>query len=187
MRGIGGWAWALCATIGVAGCAAHGGDKQKTAAGAETGGAATSAVAELNPTQGNQARGTLTFTPVGGGLHVEGTITGLAPGAHGFHIHEVGDCSAPDGSSAGPHWNPGNMSHGSPEATVHHLGDLGNIQADSSGAAHYDAVLHDVGLSGANSVLGHSVVVHQNPDDYTTQPAGNSGPRIACGVIRPQH
>src|SRR5204863_7343636 len=100
------------------------------------------ATTDLGPTQGNNVRGTVTFTRVSDGVRVEATITGLTPGTHGFHIHETGDCSAPDGSSAGGHWNPTGMVHGGPDASNHHLGDLGNLEADSTGTAHYDRIIH---------------------------------------------
>jgi len=145
---------------------------------------AARATADLGPASGSNVRGTVTFDRESGGLHVTANLTGLSPGTHGFHIHEKGDCSAPDGSSAGGHFNPTGMQHGGPEAEPHHMGDLGNIVADSSGAAHYDRVVSFISLGGANSIIVKSVVVHMNADDLTSQPAGNAGARIACGVIR---
>jgi Cu-Zn family superoxide dismutase len=153
-----------------------------TAASSSTG--VARATADLGPSSGSNVRGTVTFERESGGVHVTADLTGLTPGTHGFHIHEKGDCSAPDGSSAGGHFNPTGMQHGSPDAEPHHMGDLGNIVADSSGAAHYDHVVSFLSLSGANSIVGKAVVVHMNADDLTSQPAGNAGARIACGVIR---
>ena len=142
-----------------------------------------SSTAELAPTQGNKAHGTVTFIPGPDGVHVTAHIEGLPPGEHGFHLHEKGDCSAPDGSSAGDHWNPTNQPHGAPDAPAHHAGDLGNITADASGTAHVDKVAHGLSLDGPQSAVGRAVIVHGKADDLKTQPSGNAGPRIACGVV----
>lgn len=119
------------------------------------------------------------------GLVVDGTITGLAPGAHGFHVHDVGECTAPKFESAGGHFDPTKAPHAAPTAAAHHLGDLGNIEADAAGQAHVHAVVADLSLTAgaAGSVVGRSVVVHAKADDMKTQPSGASGDRIACGVI----
>ena len=143
----------------------------------------SAATAQLTATQGNKVTGTVTFEPAGDGLHVTAHIEGLTPGEHGFHLHQNGDCSAPDGSSAGDHWNPTQQPHGAPDAPQHHSGDLGNITADASGMAHVDKTVHGVGLSGMQSVVGHAVIVHGKADDLKTQPSGNAGPRVACGVV----
>ena len=121
---------------------------------------------------------------VKGGLHVTGDITGLTPGEHGFHLHAKGDCSAPDATSAGDHWNPTNQAHGAPSAAAHHSGDLGNITADASGKAHVDVTVKGISLDGASSVVGKAVIVHGKADDLKTQPSGNAGPRVACGVVQ---
>ena len=144
-------------------------------------------VAELSPTLGHEARGTVTFTfdPNFPGADVEAQVTGLPPGQHGFHIHEVGDCSAPDASSAGGHLNPTGSPHGSPENSTEerHLGDLGNIEAGNDTVAIYSR--HDQLLANSgDSIVGRAVVVHELPDDFVTQPDGGGGARIACGVIR---
>jgi len=141
------------------------------------------AVATLSPTQGYDVKGTVTFTKVDNGVQVVADITGLKPGEHGFHIHEKGDCSAPDASSAGGHFNPTGMPHGGADSAKHHLGDMGNITADASGKAHLDRVFSFLALSGTNSIVGHSVIVHEGTDDLTSQPSGNAGARAACGVI----
>jgi superoxide dismutase, Cu-Zn family len=145
--------------------------------------AAGGAGAELAPTQGNRAQGTVTFAPADGGLRMVVHIEGLTPGEHGFHLHEKPDCSAPDASSAGDHWNPTGEAHGAPDAPPHHAGDLGNITADASGVAHAERVVRGLGVDGAQSVLGRSAVVHASADDLKTQPSGNSGARLACGVV----
>jgi superoxide dismutase, Cu-Zn family len=137
----------------------------------------------LHPTKGNNVTGTVTFTTVEDGVRVIADVQGLTPGDHGFHIHEFGDCSAPDASSAGAHFNPTKKSHGSPENSNRHVGDLGNITADSSGRAHYDRVDHVIDLNGDDHIVGRSVVIHAQADDFVTQPSGNSGARVACGVI----
>jgi Cu-Zn family superoxide dismutase len=139
----------------------------------------------LKPTQGNKVAGTITVATMGSGVHFTGTITGLTPGKHGFHIHEKGDCSAPDATSAGGHFNPENKAHGAPDAPEHHAGDLGNIEADASGAAKVNVHMNGITLgSGADSVMGKAIIVHANPDDLKTQPTGNAGARVACGVIQ---
>jgi Cu-Zn family superoxide dismutase len=142
------------------------------------------AVAVLHPTEGNKVSGTVTFTEVADGVQVHAEITGLTPGNHGFHIHEFGDCTATDGSSAGAHFNPTNQPHAGPDADARHVGDMGNIEADASGTAKLDYLDHSISLADDDrSIIGRSVVVHAKADDLKSQPAGDSGARIACGVI----
>lgn len=142
------------------------------------------AVAVLHPTQGNKVSGTVTFTEVADGVQVHAEITGLTPGNHGFHVHEFGDCTATDGSSAGAHFNPTNQPHAGPDADARHVGDMGNIETDASGMAKLDYLDHSMSLSNDDrSIIGRSVVVHAKADDLKSQPAGDSGARIACGVI----
>jgi Cu-Zn family superoxide dismutase len=143
----------------------------------------TKAIAVLSPTKGSSVAATVTFTKVDGGVKIVADVTGLTPGLHGFHIHEFGDCSAPDATSAGGHFNPGHMMHGAPDAPVRHAGDFGNLEADASGAAHYERVDTMISLDGANSIVGHGVIVHAKEDDLKTQPTGNAGARVACGAI----
>jgi Cu-Zn family superoxide dismutase len=143
-------------------------------------------IAVLHPTQGNQAAGTVRFTQEGeDSVRVVADLTGLAPNStHGFHIHEFGDCSAPDASSAGGHFNPEGKPHGGPDAPQHHAGDLGNVTANEQGNAHLEITLHHVSVgSHPNPLLGRSVVLHAKADDLKSQPSGESGGRIACGVI----
>ena len=145
---------------------------------------APKAVATLAPTVGNRAAGTVTFAPSGDGVRVVATLSGLAPGMHGLHIHDKGDCSAPDAMSAGGHFNPTDKPHGNPAAGEHHAGDMPMLEADASGNARLDVTLGAITLgAGASRVIGRSVIVHRDADDYRTQPAGNSGARVACGVI----
>jgi Cu-Zn family superoxide dismutase len=143
----------------------------------------TKAVAVLTPSSGSSVHGVITFTKEGDGIHVTGKIEGLTPGTHGFHVHEFGDCSAPDATSAGGHFNPSGEPHAAPEAEKRHEGDLGNVEADANGVANYDRVDKVLKFNGKGSIIGRSVVVHGNPDDLKSQPAGNAGPRVACGVI----
>ncbi len=147
------------------------------------GAAPTHAIAVLHPTEGNQVTGTVTFTRDGDAVKVVADVYGLTPGKHGFHIHQYGDCSAPDGSSAGGHFNPTHMPHAAPTDKQRHAGDFGNIVADSTGHAHFEWTDHMIVMSGANSIIGRGVVVHGGADDLTSQPSGNAGPRVACGVI----
>lgn len=142
----------------------------------------TTATATLEPKSGSQVKGTITFTKSGDEVHVVADIQNLKPGRHGFHIHDKGDCSAPDAASAGGHFNPTHQHHGGPATAEHHAGDLGNIEADASGKAHLDWK-GKLDLSGPNSIIGKSMVVHEKEDDLKTDPSGNSGARIACGVI----
>jgi Cu-Zn family superoxide dismutase len=145
---------------------------------------AQKAEAKLAPTQGNDVKGTVTFTQNDGKTRVVANVTGLKPGKHGFHIHEKGDCSAPDASSAGGHFNPGGHKHGAPEAAEHHSGDLGNIEADAKGRARLNRTVDFLTVAdGPNSVVGKAVIVHAQEDDLQTQPTGNAGGRLACGVI----
>ena len=140
--------------------------------------------ATLQPTQGNNVKGSISLMTMGNGVHFTGTVTGLTAGKHGFHVHENGDCSAPDGASAGGHFNPDKKAHGAPDVAEHHAGDLGNIEADASGTANVSIHMNGLSLgSAANSVMGKSIIVHANPDDFS-QPVGNAGGRLACGVIK---
>jgi Cu-Zn family superoxide dismutase len=142
------------------------------------------AVAVLHPIGGNKVSGTVTFTEVADGVQVHAEITGLTPGNHGFHVHEFGDCSAADASSAGAHFNPTNKPHAGPDAAERHVGDMGNVEADASGKATLEYVDHQISLTNnQQSAIGRSVVVHAKADDLKSQPAGDSGARIACGVI----
>ena len=147
---------------------------------------APSAIAQLEPTKGNSAHGVVTFTQQGDQVRVTGSVDGLKPGqVHGFHLHEKGDCSSGDGMSTGVHFNPLAMAHGNPAGGEHHAGDLPALQADGAGHASIDALVGPLTVAaGPTSVVGRGLIVHRDPDDYRTQPAGNAGPRIACGVVQ---
>ena len=147
------------------------------------GGATKKAVAVLHATKGSEVHGTMTFTKIDGGIRVVAELEGLKPGEHGFHIHEFGDCSTPDATSAGGHFNPGGHPHAGPDAEKRHEGDLGNITADAAGKAHYERVDTQLSFDGRDSIIGRSVIVHEKVDDLKSQPTGNAGARIACGVI----
>ena len=145
------------------------------------------ATAQLQPTKDSTVAGTINFSLVDGQLRASGDITGLKPDSeHGFHIHEKGDCSAPDGTSAGGHFNPGSSEHGSISAAMHHGGDMPNIKADAQGNAHIDGPVAsnvNVGVGDGFDIVGRGLIIHADPDDYKTQPTGNAGARLACAVI----
>ena len=144
-------------------------------------------IARLEATKGSQVTGTVQFFPQpDGSVRVQGRVEGLAPNSeHGFHVHEKGDCSSGDGLSAGGHFNPGQQAHGKfGDSKAHHIGDLPSLDADTQGVAAIDFVSKELKLDrGSNGILGRSLIVHNDPDDYTTQPTGNSGARLACAVI----
>ncbi|MDC0675765.1 superoxide dismutase family protein [Nannocystis radixulma] len=144
------------------------------------------ALVTLEPLGGSGVSGTVQFTRVTPNrMRVRAQVQGLTPGLHGFHIHEFGDCSAADGSSAGPHFNPENKLHGGPQGPEHHLGDMGNLEAAPGGRAAIAMTTDVITLdTGPRGVMGRSVIVHADPDDLMTDPSGNSGARLACGVIR---
>jgi Cu-Zn family superoxide dismutase len=170
-------AWHVMAVVALsAGCAQMG----------LGGGGGATAVANLEPTKGNTTKGRVTFTQQGERVRVTAQLSGLKPNAeHGFHVHEKGDCSSGDGMSAGGHFNPASRPHGNYHAGgERHAGDLPNVKADGSGNA--TASFETTGItigSGAADIVGKGLIVHRDPDDYKSQPAGNAGPRLACAVI----
>lgn len=163
---------ALGLLIAIAGCAAVDDSKPQ-------------AVAKLTPTAGNTAAGFVKFMQKGDNIVVLAEVTGLRPNSkHGFHIHDKGDCSKPDGTGAGGHFNPDASAHGSHDGATRHAGDLPNLTADASGRARLRHEISGVRLDlGHYGIIGRGMIVHAAPDDYTSQPAGNAGARIACGVI----
>ena len=143
------------------------------------------ATATLASISGSSAQGTVTFRELRDGLvEVDIRLTGVPAGVHGFHVHDKGDCGD-NGNAAGGHWNPMSMPHGAPDASSRHAGDLGNVTADANGNVTETKTTTGITLTSgpSNSVLGHAVILHANPDDLTTQPTGNAGARIACGVV----
>lgn len=175
----------------VAALAALAGCTHRTDEGPETpppGGpqGAGAAVATLESKSGSTAVGTATFTAEGDEVELKIDIAGATPGEHAVHIHEKGDCGAPDAMSAGEHWNPTNVAHGKWGEPPYHLGDIGNMKVgeDGRGSISLKTDQWTLGTGAMDDVVGHSIVVHAQPDDFKTQPAGGAGARIACGVIR---
>ena len=167
------WQWAVPAADG----------QSNPAAGPAASAAPTKAVCVVHPLGDAKVGGNVTFTQVADGVAIMAELTGLTPGKHGFHVHEFGDCSMMDGTCAGGHFNPEGTPHGGPESQQRHVGDFGNLVADRSGKATYQRVDGKIALSGPHSIIGRSIIVHADPDDLTSQPTGNAGARIGCGVI----
>lgn len=143
-----------------------------------------SASAQLQPTRGNSTSGEVRFVQHGDKVRVSGEIRGLKPGAeHGFHVHDKGDCSSGDGMSTGGHYNPGGRKHGAHGQGEHHAGDLPSLKADANGVARFSFDSRSIGVGSGADIVGRGLIVHRDPDDYTTQPTGNAGPRLACAVI----
>lgn len=152
-------------------------------AGAEAGAQVEEAVAVLQPVGGSGVSGTIYFTQQEGAVAVTGTVTGLTPGRHGFHVHEYGDLAdTREGESAGGHYNPTNMPHGAPESAQRHVGDLGNIVANAPGTATINMRDRVIRLNAPHAIVGRAVVVHARADKFT-QPSGDAGGRVAFGVI----
>ena len=146
---------------------------------------AKAAIAVIYPASGSTCKGLVKIVQDGSSVKLTADLEGLAPGSkHAFHVHEFGDCSAPDASSAGSHYDPAQtMHHGMPNDKMSHAGDMGNIEADASGKVHFEITLEGASINGSQApVLGRGVIVHANPDDFS-QPVGNAGGRIGCGVI----
>ena len=142
-------------------------------------------VANLNPSGSQTARGTIHLQDAGDqGVEVKADLVGVPPGVHGFHVHETGDCGN-NGQNAGGHFNPTGMPHGAPDAVSKHAGDFGNVTADANGEVHTQFMTHSISLKEGTPTyaVGRAIVLHANPDDLTTQPSGNAGARIACGVV----
>jgi Cu-Zn family superoxide dismutase len=141
----------------------------------------------LASASGSLVSGKVKVMPMADGVHLTGAIGGLpANSTHGFHVHEKGDCSAADASSAGPHFNPSADQHGKAGSAAHHAGDMDNVVANADGVANLDIHVGGVTLGGGagNDIAGRALVVHASADDYTSQPAGNAGARVACGIIK---
>jgi len=143
------------------------------------------ATATLEARSGSSVTGIVKLNERDGRVHAHVDLSGFAANSvHGLHVHDKGDCSAPDAASAGGHFNPDGVAHGQAGAGVHHAGDMPSVRADANGRVRADFDVGGVTLSaGPTSIVGRSIVVHRDADDYTTQPSGNSGPRVACGVI----
>ncbi len=143
------------------------------------------ATAEIKPASGSDVTGSVSFKPGPERklMQVDVQLSGLGDGEHGIHIHEIGDCSAKDAESAGGHFNPYNVSHGAPDAEAHHVGDLGNIAANAQGEVNTTLSFDFLAFSGPANILNKAVVIHSGSDDLKTDPAGNAGERVGCGVI----
>ncbi|MES2625056.1 MAG: superoxide dismutase family protein [Pseudomonadota bacterium] len=144
------------------------------------------ATVTLQPTVGNETSGMVAFIQADAEspqVRVVGKIINISPGAHGFHLHEIGNCTTPDASSAGDHFNPAGAQHAARESAVRHVGDLGNLTAQDDHTAVVDFYDEHLEFVGMNSIVGKAFIIHADEDDLTTQPSGNSGDRIACGVI----
>lgn len=142
------------------------------------------ATAQLTGAEGSGITGEVVFTETAAGVAITAHVMGAPAGTHGFHVHETGDCSAADFSSAGGHFNPAGVEHGGPDAEVHHAGDLGNVEIAEDGMGHLELTSEQLTVSpGEYSVVGRAVVLHADPDDLTSQPVGAAGARLACGVI----
>ena len=144
------------------------------------------ASANLQPTKGNKATGTVDFYQVGNRVRMVANVSGLTPNReHGFHVHEAGDCSSGDGMSTKGHFNPHGKPHGHFKSADRHAGDLPALRADGGGNARLDTELDIITVTpGPASVMGRGLVVHADPDDYKTQPTGNAGAWLACAVIQ---
>jgi len=178
---------AVCCWIAPAlllGCGAQKG----TPSEAETTQDVKKAIAWINATEGNTFQGSAIFIKSGEKIELSVQIDPGPPGVHAVHIHEHGDCSAPDGTSAGGHWNPGGQDHGKWGVEPFHLGDIGNITVGEDGTGKLTLItdLWSMGTGAENDILDRAIIVHAGADDFTTQPTGNAGARIGCGVIRAQ-
>lgn len=146
---------------------------------------AKQAIATIDPTSGNSVTGMAIFTQNGDQITLTIEIQNASPGIHAVHIHENGDCSAPDGTSAGGHWNPTGVAHGKWGEGEFHLGDIGNITVgeDGTGSIELTTDLWEIDTGSDVDVVGTGIIVHAGADDFTSQPSGNAGARIGCGVI----
>jgi len=164
--------------------AAAGQPAGEPAAGEPAAGGGATAVAEMKPASKSEVSGSVTFTEKDGKVEVAIDLKGLKPGDHGFHIHEKGDCSAVDATSAGGHFNPDQKKHGAPDAPEHHAGDFGNLTAGDDGTVKTTVTVDFITLGDEpNSAVGKGVIVHEKKDDLKTQPTGDAGGRVACGVV----
>ncbi len=146
---------------------------------------AKSAIALLSSASGSSVNGEAKFTKVENGVKMQVSVEEISPGPHAIHLHEKGDCSAPDATSAGGHWNPTSEMHGKPGEGEHHAGDIDNIIAKKDSTAQFEIVMKNwtIGDGSKSDILGKSVIIHAGPDDFESQPSGAAGARIACGVI----
>lgn len=145
-----------------------------------------SARAEIQSASGSTITGEAVFEEAGNGVKMTLTVQGATPGTHAVHLHESGDCSAPDATSAGPHWNPMDEAHGNrSEGGEFHAGDIANLEVGDDGTGTLEITAEDwtIGTSEASDVIGKAVIIHAAADDFVSQPAGNAGAREGCGVV----
>jgi Cu-Zn family superoxide dismutase len=181
------WTALVVVAVAVTGC----GGKQETppppvetAAPEVEAAPALVAKATLTAREGETVAGEVTFTEADGAVAIVAHITGAPQGSHGFHVHEVGDCSSADFKSAGGHFNPTDMPHGAPTDMERHAGDLGNVEVAEDGTAHHETSSSMIAVAdGPSSVVGRAVILHEDADDLVSQPTGAAGGRLACGVI----
>jgi len=176
--------WIAPLGVGALVCLAMLGLRTRAAAQGHEASSVKKAEAQLIPTKAGagKVKGIIYFTKESSGMHVHGTIEGLEPGEHGFHVHEFGVWS-PDGMSSGGHFNPTGAAHAGHDSPKRHVGDLGNVKADEHGKATIDLMDDQISFEGPNCVLGRGLVVHEKADDLKTQPTGNAGGRLAVAVI----
>lgn len=175
-----------CATSGASGPGPSTPDTSAGASASTAGSSAdTVARAALEARSGSSLSGEGVFTREGEEVVLTLLVSGVSPGTHAVHLHDKGDCSAADASSAGGHWNPTSEAHGQWGHAPHHLGDVGNLEVgeDGTGRLVFRASAWEVGTGGAHDIVGHALVVHEKVDDFTTQPTGAAGGRIGCGVV----
>lgn len=144
------------------------------------------AVVNIQAKSNSNVSGTVTFTEVNGKVMMDAKLSGLTPGNHAIHIHETGDCSAPDGKSAGGHWNPTNKNHGKWMQDPFHIGDIGNLVADEqgNGSISRETDLWCIDCEDSNkNIISKAIIIHAGPDDFSSQPSGAAGPRVGCGEI----
>jgi superoxide dismutase, Cu-Zn family len=182
---------ASCALVALSACMTGAGSTSTASSTTTTTSTTTmtgaSGTADVRDAAG-RSLGTLTLMEMAGHLMMSGTLRGLPPGTHGIHLHAVGRCDAPAFTSAGAHWNPTSRMHGMDNPQGPHMGDMRNLSVDADGMANVSTSTMGGMLRGMNGALdadGLSVVVHAAADDYRTDPSGNSGARVACGVVMP--
>lgn len=171
--------------IGVTGCTQQSEDNMQGQADemTQTTTNFSKAVAHIHAREDGEPLGSVTFEKTDGGVNVNAQLTGLEEGKHGFHIHQYGDCTAEDLTSAGGHYNPYNMQHGAPTDSLRHMGDMGNLPVASGGNGTLEYLDTVIELNGSNSIIGRAIIIHSGADDLASQPSGAAGERIACGVI----
>ncbi len=140
--------------------------------------------AEITSVTEKNLKGDVLIEPMKEGIRVQAHFTGLEPNSkHGFHIHENGECAGPDYKSAGAHFNPDKHVHGSPESAMSHIGDFGNLVANEKGEAHVDKIIPHAS-SHVKEIAGKAILIHTKGDNLSTQPSGDSGGRLGCGIIK---